>query len=292
MFFSIVIPTYNRQKLLSSSITSVLDQTFTDYELIIVDDGSTDNTEAFIKTFTNPKIHYIKTENFGVAHARNVGIKSALGNYISFLDSDDFLQTDHLQVAFDEVEKNNQPEVIHLNFSWGLEDGSSAQKNNLPKKLPEDIFKSCSLHVNCVFIRKDVALINLFNENRELMFAEDWDFFIKLSVHHNIIFKDQTTAYLVNHEDRSMRNFNELVWAKRRDQLIKSLKNDKIINAKYPHKLKQVSAHMNSLIALNLAINGSKKSCLNYLKIVFKEHKAELFTKRFLATIKYLLFTW
>jgi hypothetical protein len=137
-----------------------------------------------------------------------------------------------------------------------------------------------------------VALINLFNENRELMFAEDWDFFIKLSVHHNIIFKDQTTAYLVNHEDRSMRNFNELVWAKRRDQLIKSLKNDKIINAKYPHKLKQVSAHMNSLIALNLAINGSKKSCLNYLKIVFKEHKAELFTKRFLATIKYLLFTW
>jgi hypothetical protein len=83
-----------------------------------------------------------------------------------------------------------------------------------------------------------------------------------------------------------------LVWAKRRDQLIKSLKNDKIINAKYPHKLKQVSAHMNSLIALNLAINGSKKSCLNYLKIVFKEHKAELFTKRFLATIKYLLFTW
>jgi hypothetical protein len=49
---------------------------------------------------------------------------------------------------------------------------------------------------------------------------------------------------------------------------------------------------MNSLIALNLAINGSKKSCLNYLKIVFKEHKAELFTKRFLATIKYLLFTW
>lgn len=271
---------------------SVLNQTFINFELIIVDDGSTDDTEQFITTFTNSKIRYFKTENFGVAHARNFGIKKANGEYVSFLDSDDFLEPSHLEVAFDLIEKNKKPEVVHLNFSWGLEDRSTSQKNILPKKLPEEIFNSCSLHVNCLFVRKDIALINLFNENRELMFAEDWDFFIKLSAHHTIILKDHTTAYLVNHEDRSMRNFNEEVWVKRRDQLIISLRNDKVIISKYYNKLMRVSAHMNSLIALNLAINRSKQKCIAYLLLAFKENKGELLTKRTLATLKYLVFKW
>lgn len=86
---SVIIPTYNRAHFLAEAIQSVLDQTFTDFELIIVDDGSTDNTEDIVMKFKDPRIRYINQENSGVSAARNTGIKASDGEYIAFLDSDD-----------------------------------------------------------------------------------------------------------------------------------------------------------------------------------------------------------
>ena len=115
-FFSIIIPTYNRQHLISRPINSILNQTFNDYEIIIVDDGSSDNTDHLITSMQNKKIRYIKTDNCGVAHARNTGIKLATGKYIGFLDSDDLLEKNHLESAYDYLKENDFPKVIHLNF--------------------------------------------------------------------------------------------------------------------------------------------------------------------------------
>jgi glycosyltransferase involved in cell wall biosynthesis len=87
---SIIIPTYNREHLLGRAIHSVLAQTYLEFELIIVDDGSTDNTERLVKSFNSEKIKYIQyRENKGIVAARNTGIQSAKGDYIAFLDSDD-----------------------------------------------------------------------------------------------------------------------------------------------------------------------------------------------------------
>ncbi|MEI6614258.1 MAG: glycosyltransferase family A protein, partial [Chrysiogenales bacterium] len=83
---SVIIPTYNRAHFIAESIESILSQTYKDYEIIIVDDGSTDNTREVLKPFLN-KIHYIFQENKGGAEARNTGIKKANGKYIAFLDS-------------------------------------------------------------------------------------------------------------------------------------------------------------------------------------------------------------
>jgi len=86
---SIIMPTYNREQLLRRAIQSVLTQTYQDFELIIVDDGSTDNTERLAKSFNSDKIRYIRhRENKGPAAARNTGIQSAKGDYIAFQDSD------------------------------------------------------------------------------------------------------------------------------------------------------------------------------------------------------------
>jgi glycosyltransferase involved in cell wall biosynthesis len=87
---SIIIPTYNRAHVLGRAIRSVLAQTYQDFELIIVDDGSTDNTERLVKSFNSKKIRYIRhRENKGPAAARNTGIRSAKGDFIAFQDSDD-----------------------------------------------------------------------------------------------------------------------------------------------------------------------------------------------------------
>lgn len=87
---SVVIPTYNRAHLLGRAIKSVLDQTYTDFELIVVDDGSTDGTSEVVKSFNDSRLRFIRTEpNRGASAARNTGIQAAQGEYIAFNDSDD-----------------------------------------------------------------------------------------------------------------------------------------------------------------------------------------------------------
>ncbi len=87
---SVIIPTYNRANLVSRAIKSVLNQTYQDFEIIVVDDCSEDNTEEIVKSFNDSRIRYIKhKKNKGGSAARNTGIKRARGKYIAFLDDDD-----------------------------------------------------------------------------------------------------------------------------------------------------------------------------------------------------------
>ena len=88
---SVIIPTFNRAHLIGRAIKSVLNQTYQDFEIIVIDDGSTDNTGEIIRSFTDKRIKYIKKykKNKGISVARNIGIKVARGKYIALLDSDD-----------------------------------------------------------------------------------------------------------------------------------------------------------------------------------------------------------
>ena len=89
MLFSVVIPVYNREKVVARAICSVLNQTFQDFEVIVVDDGSIDNTEDVVRGIGDNRIKYIRQKNSGACVARNTGIENANGLYVSFLDSDD-----------------------------------------------------------------------------------------------------------------------------------------------------------------------------------------------------------
>ncbi len=95
---SVIIPTYNRENLIAKSINSVLNQTYQNFEVIVIDDGSSDNTSEVIKQIHDNRIKYIKlTQRKGGSNARNIGIKKARGKYISFLDSDDILYPKKLE---------------------------------------------------------------------------------------------------------------------------------------------------------------------------------------------------
>lgn len=108
MFFSIIIPTYNKSNTLSYSIESILNQTIEQWELIIVDDGSTDNTKDVIEYYLKfNNISYIRQENKGVCSARNNGAKISKGEFLLFLDSDDVVSTTWLQDFNEEIIKSN-----------------------------------------------------------------------------------------------------------------------------------------------------------------------------------------
>jgi len=105
--FSVIIPTFNRAHLITKAIECVLNQTFSDFELIIVDDGSSDNTREVIEQIRDCRIHYISQQNQGWANARNTGVQRARGQYVTFLDSDDEVTSDWLEKFSQEFKKPN-----------------------------------------------------------------------------------------------------------------------------------------------------------------------------------------
>ena len=111
-FFSVIIPTYNRANLIPKAIESILNQTFVDWELIIVDDGSCDETKAVVANYKDNRIKYIWQKNKERSAARNNGISNSKGEYICFLDSDDYFLPDRLQSFFIELSNRKFPIAI------------------------------------------------------------------------------------------------------------------------------------------------------------------------------------
>ncbi|MCF8408708.1 MAG: glycosyltransferase [Crocinitomicaceae bacterium] len=117
-FFSIIIPAYNREHLIEDTIRSVINQTYTNWECVVVDDGSTDNTKNVILSLSenDNRIKYIYQKNAERSAARNNGVKNALGEYICFLDSDDFYTNDHLSNLFEKINSNIAPCLLVTSF--------------------------------------------------------------------------------------------------------------------------------------------------------------------------------
>ena len=106
-FVSIIIPTYNRAKLVGKALKSIIDQTYKNWEVIVIDNHSTDDTDKIFKNFIDPRIRYFKIHNHGIiAKSRNFGIKMAKGEWIAFLDSDDWWTNDKLEVCFNNINDN------------------------------------------------------------------------------------------------------------------------------------------------------------------------------------------
>lgn len=111
--YSIIVPTYNRENLLKRAIDSILSQTFRDFELIIIDDGSTDNTKEVVETYKDDRIIYIYKENGGINSARNRGLKVARGEYIAFCDSDDDWLPEKLEKHMKKYQEDSEIKVVY-----------------------------------------------------------------------------------------------------------------------------------------------------------------------------------
>ncbi len=120
--FSIIVPVYNVEKYLKRCLDSIFKQTFEDYEVIIVNDGSSDNSDVIIKSYDDKRIKYFKQENKGLSAARNKGVKEACGEYILFLDSDDYLSPLLLENINSSLD--NKPDIVRYQVREVYDDKS------------------------------------------------------------------------------------------------------------------------------------------------------------------------
>src|SRR4051794_30742755 len=114
MFLTIVIPTYNRAHLIGNTLKSVLNQSCDDFEVIIIDDGSTDNTEETVHSYLSEKVRYHRIQNSERGAARNRGTELAKGTYVNWFDSDDEMLPNHVERVKELCMQHHQPEVVNV----------------------------------------------------------------------------------------------------------------------------------------------------------------------------------
>lgn len=210
--FSVVIPTYNRAALLPRAIDSVLAQTFDDFELVIVDDASSDNTKEVVCAYNDPRIVYVRMErNGGNAAVRNLGVRSARSQYITFLDDDDEYLPDFLKVTFETF--NSAPP--NVGFVWSgfcvvkdTPNGEITLKTTLPNRpnyattelaylaflrsTPVSTSRGVTIRKSCI------EEAGMFDE--KLRSAVDRDFFLRLVQVTDFLTNEKVLVKLHRHE--------------------------------------------------------------------------------------------
>jgi glycosyltransferase involved in cell wall biosynthesis len=182
-FFSIIIPTYNREKFLKIALNSVFYQSFSDFELIVIDDGSTDNTARVVQSIKDSRLHYHVYEHAGVSAARNIGITRAQGEFICFLDSDDRFRKEKLEVTHYYIKKMPEYKIFHTDEIWYRSHQLLPQKIYHAKPTGfvfENALKLCCVSISTVAIKKDVFnAIGTFDESMPV--CEDYDFWLRVT---------------------------------------------------------------------------------------------------------------
>jgi len=194
------MPAYNRANMIKRSIDSVLKQSFSDLELIVVDDGSKDNTFDVVKSIDDKRIRTFPKENGGSASARNFGIKKAKGEYIAFLDSDDLWQRDHLKDLLEYLEQHPKVGMVYSTLLMvndaGQEQGTYGEDFDRQK-----IEYSCFMMPSATVLRKScLKKAGLFDENPAIrQVHEDWEFYLRFSDYYPIEHLNKITGIGLKH---------------------------------------------------------------------------------------------
>jgi glycosyltransferase involved in cell wall biosynthesis len=187
---SVIIPVYNGEQTIRETIESVLEQTFSDFELLVIDDGSHDSTLEIISHIKDPRLKVFSYPNAGLAVSRNRGIAHASGEYISFIDADDLWTSDKLESQFRRLQEN--PEAA-LAYSWTdfIDESSQFVRTGSHLTTNGDAYANLLL-INFLengsnpLIRRE-ALNQVGGFDESLTASEDWDLWLRLAAHYNFI---------------------------------------------------------------------------------------------------------
>ncbi len=187
---SIITPVYNGARTIQATITSVLAQTFSDFELIIVDDGSTDNTLEILSQYRDPRIQILSASHGGAAASRNRGLKQASGDYIAFLDADDLWTPDKLAAQFNALQTHPEAAVA---YSWTdyIDEAGSWKRVGRHTVVNGDAYGAMLLYnflengSNPLIRRDAINTVGGFDES--LTGGQDWDFYLRLAAGYQFV---------------------------------------------------------------------------------------------------------
>jgi glycosyltransferase involved in cell wall biosynthesis len=250
---SVIIPTYNRAYILGRAIQSVLNQTYDNWELIIVDDGSTDETKALVDKFTDKRIKCLAKKNEGPSKARNYGIAHANGKWVMYLDSDDELLPPCIEVMMEYADKNPRAvfaiprsiRTLELYEDGKLTESIDDSGDTPPEFTIQDIFeRNAGFSPNGFMHLRSIAEESLgWDENCKLM--EDWEFMLSIADKHpnGFMYVPEVLQRYTQRfgNDNLVSNTQYSDWADAFEYIYQKHKNDQSLARQnwYPHKVEK-----------------------------------------------------
>lgn len=199
---SVVIPLYNKEKSIAKTLQSVLTQTYTDYEIIVVDDGSTDASVEVVQSVmkqTN-KIQLLQKSNGGVSSARNHGIRNANSEYVAFLDGDDIWNKDYLKTQVELIKDYPDSGMWGVNYADIYDGKVNPYNQGVPKNMRGYVLNYFSTShgdifwTSAVVVQREAAIsVGLFDERIKI--SEDMDFWYRIILNYPVCFYDKIFAY-------------------------------------------------------------------------------------------------
>lgn len=226
MFFSVIVPVYNVEKYLSGCIESILNQTFDDFEIILVDDGSEDSCPKICDSYKekDERIKVVHKANGGLASARRAGIKEACGQYVFNLDSDDLIESDTLECAH-KIITDTDCEIVSFSYKWvknsitvnitndGIDEGlykeKDIEKHIYPKLLMDKNMNHISYYLSGKAVKRELLLPHQLNVSEKISLGEDLCCVIPCYLNAKSVYISKKTAYLYTVRDDSLsKEFN------------------------------------------------------------------------------------
>lgn len=203
---SVIIPVYNSEKTIEASLQSIVNQSYDNFEIIIVNDGSSDESERLIQKFIDTHegidVNYIFQENKGVSAARNLGLKNAKGHFIAFLDSDDVWDKNKTNIQLKIIQENKDIDLLGTNRDGEILKNFLGFKINRITKISPRIllYKNFFMTSSLLFKREIVDKIGYFNE--KMNHSEDWEYVIKICNKYNCYLLNESLIESVTGKQR------------------------------------------------------------------------------------------
>ena len=204
---SIIIPTYNRRRFVAEAIDSCLAQTYSNCEVIVIDDGSEDGTGDYLREQYGDQIRYIAQENQGPGIARNRGIAAARGDYVQFLDADDQLHARKIELGLDVFRRQPDVAVVYTHYQFVAHDGRRLLETPPFEEFSQDIFCEMLRLTGCHILLSSsmhrisaLRAVGGFPHDTSFRSAEDWDLFLRLAAQFRFQAIDQRLVYRRMHD--------------------------------------------------------------------------------------------
>ena len=257
MKISVIIPTFNRKKTLGRAIQSVMNQSLSPFEILIIDDWSNDGTEEWVKkNFQN--IKYIYQDNHGVSSARNIGIENAYGDWVAFLDSDDEWLPNKLYEQVKAIDSNPEMKFFHTNEIW-IRNGVRVNQMKKHKKYGGYIFEKCldicRISPSSVLIQKEI-FDNIGTFDESLRVCEDYDLWLRITSKHSVVFLDIPLIYKYGGHADQLSKVNDGIESYRIQSLEKIIKSGFLSNEQ---KVMAINALVNKMKIYSKGLKKRKK---------------------------------